>query len=191
MIALSAMDKCLRQILAAVAPEGTLQGIGETAVRFRGSIVASTEYYIEDVPTRLPADGPALKSRLRACSLPDGHKLRVARHSSFNWVDDEIRLRCVHFFKLQPLKALLRSEGVLSYEDVMSASPTPLWGQIDFFRTDVQLDRAYDASRKQCANDVAKRLARCAAAAARRRALMPAFLPPLPVPSEPRTRDRK
>lgn len=176
----SVFQQAARCVIHALAPEGRLQG--DLHLVDRGSTVAVMDYYIEDVHTRVPADGPLLKARLRGCVLADGARLRLVRYASFTWVDDEIRLRCVHLFKAQPFNMLIRAEGVLSYEDVMSASATPLWGSIDFHRTTTQLDRLFDRQAKRLADDLIKRTAKAADAIARRRAPVPAFLPPAPFP---------
>lgn len=173
------LEQAARAVVRALAPEGGLQGDLELAAT-RGA-AGFTEYYIEDAYTRVPADGPLLKARLRACAIEPDQRLRLTRHAGFTFADNEIRLRCVHLFKAQPFHMLIRAEGVLSYEDVRSESRTPLWGAVTFYRTAEQLDRAFDREGKQVADVLLKRIARQARDAGRWRSSVPAFLPRLPI----------
>lgn len=180
----------LRRVVNALAPEGRLQGNLDLVPLRTGAAVAEVDYYLEDAYTRVPGDGALLAKRLSACTFADKAHLDVRNHASFCWMED-LRLRFLHLFKAEPRHMLIRVEGVLSYEDVISASRTPLWGSIALYRQPRRLDAAYE---KQCARQAdlcLKRVSIDLRAIAHRTARVPMCLPPLPRPTSARGRSNR
>lgn len=133
-----------KALIHAIAGEGRLQGDFELASESVGPLLQAGLFYIEDVPTHLPSDINAIKARIRSTSAPHGGNARVQKATSFTWMDRDIRARFCSHFMVQPANALVVVEGVLSYEDVQSKSPTPLWGSLSFFQDQRGLRTEFD-----------------------------------------------
>lgn len=132
-------------LIRAIAGEGRLQGDFELASEPTGPLLQAGLFYIEDVPTYLPSDINAIKARIRNTSAPSGGSARVQKSTSFTWADRDIRVRFCNHLMVQPANVLVVVEGVLSYEDLQSQSPTPLWGSLSFFRDQRALRKEFDA----------------------------------------------
>lgn len=173
-------------LLRALAQEGQLQGRLELVLSGNGALGA--EFYIEHVYTRVPADLALMKDRLSAAHVARGGRLQVSKSASYSWGDEEFRTRFEHVFALDPFHVLVTVNGVLSFEDVRSASRTPIWGSIDFFSTTSRRDLAYERGCQTRGAQLLKQ-ATDAILAIHRRSFKPrASLPPLPDPQAVRRR---
>lgn len=181
-------------LLRALAQEGRLQGCLEFVTSANGTL--GSEFYIEDVYTRVPADLALIKDRVSAAGIWQGGKLRISKSASYSWVDEEFRARFEHVLALDPFHILVILEGVLSFEDIRSASRTPIWGSIEFFPTVRRRDVTYERHCQVRGAELLKQATEAILAIHRRSLKPPASLPPLPQPhgvrrlsnSRPRTR---
>lgn len=170
-----------QMLLRSLAGEGELQGqLDLSMLSARGTL--QDDFYIEDVYTRVPADRALIERRLRSAVPGTGQNVRVLESASFSWTDEEFRVRFEHVLKLDPLHTLLVVGGVLSYEDVKSASRTPLWGSIAFFRSARQRDMAYVRHRESRATRLIKKATDRILSIHRGTVNPPIMLPPLPEP---------
>ncbi|GGZ72111.1 hypothetical protein GCM10008101_27940 [Lysobacter xinjiangensis] len=170
-----------QMLLRSLAGEGKLQGQPDLSVpSARGTL--QDDFYIEDVYTRVPADRALIERRLRSAVPGTAHNVRVLESASFSWTDEEFRVRFEHVLKLEPLHTLLVVNGVLSYEDAKSASRTPLWGSLAFFRSARQRDMAYLRHRQSRAQRLIKKATDMILAIHRGAVNPPAILPLLPEP---------
>lgn len=172
--------KLAHNLLRALAQEGRPQGRLELALSTNGALGA--EFYIEDVYTRVPADLALIKDRLSAADIGRGGRLQVSSSASYSWVDEEFRARFEHVLALEPFHILVILNGVLSSEDVRSASRTPIWGSIDFFPAVRRRDLAYERRCQARGGELLKQATDAILAIHRRSFKLPASLPPLPDP---------
>lgn len=168
------------KLVRSLAEEGHPQG--ELGMRALANGTRLGDFYIEDVYTRVPADHVLIRNRLIAAGTETDGNVRVVESAAYSWVDDEFRARFEHVLMLDTLHTLVVVSGVLSYDDVKSASRTPLWGSVAFYRTARQRDRAYARHCQTLGTGLIKKAADSILAIHRRMANPPAVLPPLPTP---------
>lgn len=134
-----------KELIHALAGGGRLQGEFRLGGRGSAGMLQAGLYYIEDVPIHAATDVKATKGRIRTAIAPDGDCARVRKAADFRWVDEEIRARSCTYLLIQPFNILLVVEAVLSYEDVQSRSPIPLWGSVSLYRDKPSLEAAFDS----------------------------------------------
>lgn len=119
-------------LVQALAGEGRLQGGLEFGQPYSGSAVQVGLYYVEDTSAEVLLDPKLAMARIRSATAGEGRRARICRSASFDWIEQDLRMHCIHHFMLQPCNTLLSIEGLLGHEDLRSRAPVPAWGSISF-----------------------------------------------------------